>query len=679
MDDPASMLASGGVTILAGAGLSAPAPTCLPGWWTLNDAVLTALGKGLAAKTNRKLLPAEFAGAIRARRDSTPFLKPDLQAQLIEDEIGGAYFKALAAVNSDSANVAHVLLAELARMGRVGAIVTTNFDCVIERALDVAGVPYATFESPEDFEGLAGSSASLKVIKVHGSATRPETMVDTLRQRLCGRPAALENWMHNRFVNHPTIAVGFSCEDLEYHPDYLMIRPASRDGARFAFLVREGSKPSKPLASLRSDFPGSTVVCYGNLPEWLFDVASRARIQHDVKDPGCVGDAEIATLRQAALERLEAALAEWAHSLSRMEVVNAATSLLASAGHRNYADYMLERMWNFDREPADCAGRAYARYLYNYGETLFRRAQFLNPHQRETDFASWKQAADVDPRQFFFRAVHVDHTDDAFARLLLCRFLAGETVSTLADEAADLWDRLMEPVRRGEPMSTAQIDAAFSLTELMELLGVAQGTPPVHEAAHRAAVQLGDEFRRAEAAWRWARALAYAPADSSGVSAKIAELTTESIEIAGRLDIRESDAGAALARSIAATARSQWDEAHAGAQDAEKIFESLKDEWGKFLARRERLRALIGAGTASGTVTAADFDELNECLQRFSFDKAPGVRPLVKYEIALAASYFDDKLAIACATDAHEEAKVQQHPMIEKMAEQLLDRLHAGD
>jgi len=675
MHDPASMLASGGVTILAGAGLSAPAPTCLPGWWTLNDAVLTALGEAIAAKTNRKLLPAEFAGAIQGRRDSTPFLKPDLQAQLIEDEIGAAYFKALAAVNSDCANAANSLLAELARLGRVGAIVTTNFDCVIERALDLAGVPYALFESPEDFEGLAGSSASLKVIKVHGSATRPETMVDTLRQRLRGRPAALESWMHNRFVNHPTIAVGFSCEDLEYHPDYLMIRPASKDGAKFVFLVREGSEPSKPLASLASDFPGSTVVCHGNLPEWLFDVASEARIRHDIDVPGSFGEAEIATLRRDALGRLEAALAVWADSLSRMEVVNAATSLLASAGHRDYADYMLERMWNFDREPADCSGRAYARYLYNYGETLFRRARFLNPHDRGTDFASWKGAADVDPRQFFFRAVHIDHSDDAFARLLLCRFLAGETVSTLVDEAADLWDRLMEPVRRGEPMSTAQIDAAFSLTELMELLGVAQGTPLMHEAAHRSAVQLGDEFRRAEAAWRWARALAYAPADSPDVPAKIVDLATESIAIAGRLDIRESDAGAALARSIAAAARMQWDEARTGARGAETIFERLEDEWGMFLARRERLRALIGAGITSGTVTAGDFDELNEGLQRFSLERAPGVRPLVKYEIALVSSYFDDNLAIACATDARDEAKVQQHPIIAGMAERLLDNL----
>jgi hypothetical protein len=675
--NPASLLASGGVTILAGAGLSAPPPTSLPGWWTLNDAVLTALGNAISEKTNRNLAPDAFAGVIRERRDTTPFLKPDLQAQLIEDEIGSAYFEALAAVNSDQPNAAHALLAELARLGRVGTIVTTNFDCVIELALDSAGVSYALFESPEDFEGLSRAPAGLQVIKVHGSATRPETMVDTLRQRLCGRPAALESWMQDRFVNCPTIGLGFSCEDLEYRPDYLSIRPALDAGARFVFLVREGSKPSKPLAGLVSEFPDSAAVCHGSLPEWLFRVVGEADIGHDVPPPRSFTDADVASTSEAALERLQSALATWGGSLTRMEVVNAVTSLLASAGQRSYADHMLERMWNFDREPEDCSGRAYARYLYNYGETLFRGARFLNPYDRETDLAAWKHAADVDPGQFFFRAFEIGHSDDALSRLLLCKFLSGHQVPTLLDDSSELWERLLEPVRGGEPMSTAQIDACFSLTELFELLGVAQATPPLHEAAHGSAVRIGDEFRRAKAAWRWARALAYSPEESPETREKIQRLTDESIEIAGRLEIRESDAGAALARSIASAARRQWDEAHAGAKAAEGIYGQLEDEWGIFLARRERLRALIGTGLAEGTVSAADFDELNESLQRFSFEKAPGVRPLVKYEIALAAFTFDKELAISCATDARDEAKLQAHPVIGDMAARLLESLIA--
>ena len=79
-------------TILAGAGVSAAPPTSLPGWWALNDAVLQALGDAVERVTGRSGLSSYFRDVVTQRRDSTSFLKPDLQAQLIEDEIGNAYF-----------------------------------------------------------------------------------------------------------------------------------------------------------------------------------------------------------------------------------------------------------------------------------------------------------------------------------------------------------------------------------------------------------------------------------------------------------------------------------------------------------------------------------------------------------------------------------------------------------
>ena len=73
------------ITVLAGAGLSAPPPTCLPGWWALNNAVLGSLGGYIEKFTNKPGLSDGFRNAIRQRRDSTPVLMPDLQAQLLED------------------------------------------------------------------------------------------------------------------------------------------------------------------------------------------------------------------------------------------------------------------------------------------------------------------------------------------------------------------------------------------------------------------------------------------------------------------------------------------------------------------------------------------------------------------------------------------------------------------
>ncbi|HEX7241076.1 MAG TPA: SIR2 family protein, partial [Longimicrobiaceae bacterium] len=433
------------VTVLAGAGLSAAPPTCLPGWWALNDAVLGALGGALERVTGRPGLSDGFRGAIRQRRDTTRFLMPDLQAQLLEDELGPAYFQALTSVDSGDTNAAHHLLAELARQGRLGAVLTTNFDCTIERAFRAAGVAYRLYASPGDFERLDEVAAPVPIVKIHGSADRPETMVDTLRQRLQGRSAALEQWLHRRFTRFPTIGVGFSCEDLQYDPDYLEIRPAARDGARFCFLVREGEEPSAPLQRLAAELPQRVFLAAGVLPAWLFEVARALGAAHAIPEPTAPATHDVAKRRARAAQRLEESLAAWAASLGPMNALNAVTALLTAAGHRHDADHLSRRMWKFYRAPDDCTGPAYARYLHNRGEVLLRQGRFHNGHDPETDFVSWKAAADLGPRQFFDRAVREGGTEHTRARALLCEFLAGGGVRELLGRAAGLLETLSAP------------------------------------------------------------------------------------------------------------------------------------------------------------------------------------------------------------------------------------------
>jgi len=664
-------------TILAGAGLSMPAPTCLPGWWTLNDAVLQALADALDRTTGQPALSDRFRKVVVDRRDHTPFLKPDLQAQLLEDEIGEAYFGALARVDSSDWNGAHDLIAELARQGCVGAIVTTNFDGTIERALDAAGVDHRLFASPRDFEQLEGF-AGLAVVKVHGSSALPATLVDTLRQRLHGRPEALSRWMRARFVGFPTLALGFSCEDLQYDPNYLAIRPAVHDGGEFLF-VSLNPQPSTPLAALQSDFPGRVSYQSAELPHWLFDAVESSGIQHRIPRPAVVLQDEVHERKLRVTERLAAALADWAASLNRMEVINAVTALLSSAGERQTADYVLRRTWRSWRGPEDCSGPSYARFLCNCGETLIRAARFRNPHDRDKDFAAWHAAADLDPRQFFIRAVTVSDTDVARARLVLCEFLAGKRVPALGPELIAMLTRLNEASGEGHSLSLSLIDATFSLTQVLELCALGQACGGLLDNAHRSAKRLGDEFRRAEAAWRLARNLAFGLVADPAHAERVLSLTTECNEIAARLDIRQSDAGAAVARSIAAGARDEWDAAAAEARRAEDIYLRIEDLLGASFAKRERLRSLIALGRKTQQADAAQWDELSEWLQRFAIDQAPGLRPIVKLELARLAEYFDDTLALQLATDAIEDAALQEHPYIGQAAKEFLRSISGAE
>ena len=667
------------ITVLAGAGLSAPAPTCLPGWWALNDAVLGALGGAIERLARRPGISDDFRDAIRQRRDSTPFLMPDLQAQLLEDELGPDYFRALSAVDSGAPNAGHVLIAELARQGRLAAVLTTNFDGAIERAFEALGLAYQRYASPEDFELLGDGTASIPIVKIHGSADRPDTMVDTLRQRLHGRPASLEQWMHQHFVRFPTLGLGFSGEDLQYDPDYLAIRPAIRDGARFRFLVRTGSTPSVPIQRLVAEFPQHVSTGDGDLPGWLFQVADALGVQHEIPVPAEFDEEVVARTRAAVAQRLDESLEGWATSLGPMAALNAVTSLLSAAGHRHVADYLLRRMWTSYRAPTDSTGPSYARYLHNYGEILLREGNLRNPHDRESDLISWKHAADRDPWQFFARAAEQGGAEDSLARSILCHFLSGANVAAIAGPAAALLDTITTPREEGASLPRTLIDAAFSLAELLELIGLGQAALPLLEDAYRSSRKLGDEYRRATAAWRLARNLAFALDGSTDSMARVTLLAEESRAIASRLGLREADAGAALAEAIVASVRGDWALALDRAVVAEGLFHEVHDLPGEIFAKRERVHALIRAAVDGKPVDGAQFDELSAALQRFAIDNAPGLRPLIKLELARLASFLDHDLARELATDAAHDAQLQGHPVIVGAAGTLLEALTKGE
>src|SRR6266496_885329 len=80
-----------------------------------------------------------------------------------------------------------------------------------EVGYDAAGANASVYCAPEDFERLpkeleSGSAPrAIPVIKVHGSVDRVSTMVDTLRQRVLGRPSALEAALARLFREHAVL------------------------------------------------------------------------------------------------------------------------------------------------------------------------------------------------------------------------------------------------------------------------------------------------------------------------------------------------------------------------------------------------------------------------------------------------------------------------------------------
>jgi len=195
-----------GLVVLAGAGVSMAPPSSLPGWLDLNHMVLDALVRRLGEYDDRKDDLEQFEQLLLDRRDNQRVFPPEYQAQVMDEQIGLTYFEALQALDVPQRNATHGALAALASAGYIRAIVTTNFDRLIEAALADAGVPHAVYIESEGFRELAARERSeagpLPVVKVHGSVEDASTLVDTLQQRLRGRGPALEAALRPLLAQH---------------------------------------------------------------------------------------------------------------------------------------------------------------------------------------------------------------------------------------------------------------------------------------------------------------------------------------------------------------------------------------------------------------------------------------------------------------------------------------------
>src|SRR5262249_54965238 len=136
------------IVVMAGAGVSAGPPSSLPGWKALNAAIVAALRHRIETGLNGRVSLTEPEALLNAARNANT-LPPAYQAQVIEEVCGERYFRGLQSLDVHVGNSAHESIASMAEDGMLRAVVTTNFDRLIERALDRRGVAYdEVFDEP---------------------------------------------------------------------------------------------------------------------------------------------------------------------------------------------------------------------------------------------------------------------------------------------------------------------------------------------------------------------------------------------------------------------------------------------------------------------------------------------------------------------------------------------------
>jgi hypothetical protein len=613
-----------GLVVVAGAGLSMAPPSALPGWNGINDAFLENLALLLSEHIDDGG-PYQIAELIAERRETAAVAQPDLQAQLAEESLGEHYFQLFKPLDIEAWNDGHAALAAIAKTGHLRAIVTTNFDRLIELALRAEEIEPKVYCTPDDFgqllrdvDSAAPAAGPVPVIKVHGSVEQPSTMVDTLRQRVLGRPKALEEALARLFGQHAVLLVGFSGADLAYDPQYLGLRDGA--GRSPSFTVVSRGKPKSALAQLIDAAPSNVRDVRGELPDCLVELA-RALGQNELKDYGWDIEHELPGSRKAGLPaRLQGS---WSKSISPVRAAVILARLAEIAGSTDASMKLLSRSMPHHIEKKLLADPAMPEHIGMIAAALIE-AGHVDAQLSEGWFKGGLAALDV------LSIKEVRLTTDSLAQFALANALVGNAILSDAmglHALRESREQFKPTVRCDTICALARSWTVFERWERPLVVALKQAYEFMHD--------WGDEPRKARVGALLARFL-IATGDLDGArevvftcqdvirSLNLAVVGNEVIAAGGRLHLAEG----------------RYDRALSALQSACKHFEASQH----FLRLAETLLPLAEAAASAG-------DAQTMQRARASFDS---VLPLMP---GLALPDAASRVRMLCRAGAHEEAR----------------------
>jgi len=329
----------GQVVVMAGAGVSAGKPSALPGWKPLNAFIVHALSQRIESSIDRIGWLSQFGPLINAQRDVERF-PPDYQAQLIEEMCGERYFRALQALDVDVINEGHDGIAALAAAGSLKAVVTTNFDRLIERALDKHGVRHVVAYDDAGYVEMAkhlsaGDGRMLPIIKIHGCVSDHRSMIDTLKQRKRGRSRHLQACLEKLQYGY-WLYLGFSAADIEADPSYLGLVAGAAKSAGATYVAYPGNPGLGKGARMLMDAHG------GRGHEFMAQVP--AHLAAACEALGVPAPTPIADAIALGTTQFEQKLQAWADALSPAAAGLCLAAILEAIGQAEPGVRILDRL-----------------------------------------------------------------------------------------------------------------------------------------------------------------------------------------------------------------------------------------------------------------------------------------------------------------------------------------------
>ena len=120
-------------------------------------------------------------------------------------------------------NINHILLAKLAKQGFLNIIYTTNFDLLIEKALEDEGltpdIDFKVYSSTMDFEEIQWDDSIIKIVKIHGTASKKEEMAITMSLIASAKYTKERRQLLEKIFCaeecDEVIILGYSCSDID--------------------------------------------------------------------------------------------------------------------------------------------------------------------------------------------------------------------------------------------------------------------------------------------------------------------------------------------------------------------------------------------------------------------------------------------------------------------------------
>lgn len=267
--------------IVAGAGISAAPPSNLPSWWEYNQKLISQI------KKQALTLCPEAADILEHINVENKLPVQCISQVIVSQGAGNSYFPLLELLNGTIPNANHLALAELAWQGKLKAIVTTNFDSLIETAFRTKAVPlYVTVHKDEYYE--ASQINACRLFKIHGSVYDNTSMIDTISQKMLGLSTEKRFILENIFDTSEIFVIGFSGADLDFDLDYIPFSQALKQGSKLTWIIRPNSIPNPNVIQLQKQYPDSVQIREMELSDFFLSLGINIQDNQEIPQSGNV-------------------------------------------------------------------------------------------------------------------------------------------------------------------------------------------------------------------------------------------------------------------------------------------------------------------------------------------------------------------------------------------------------